>query len=243
MASGTSDGPELFDKDELDYVATNLSDEAVNPESALQDTEPCFAEQLGPEFTSWVGGPAAYKSICSYKRSGKVLTSSLWKVSKEMNMINNLSPNFIFLTVPDSITDIKQAWRCILCTLISEISNYITNVPADKMMDSGIWGGQFTRKYLQNDDRQGDDSEEEDSIESLIELLRGLQHCNFMVGDMEETSSGTKRVEYIYVFVIDRIERFSKGKGSDYLARFKEVIDQTLRVRMGAYIFSVEEDK
>ncbi|KAI1351131.1 hypothetical protein F5Y01DRAFT_325655 [Xylaria sp. FL0043] len=248
MASDILEGPEPFDKDELDYLATNLSDEAINPGDALDDIEPSLTTDMLPALTSWIEGPQKYcYSLCLNGLSGKRLTSALWKASKNAGMIDDLSPNFIFLTVPDSITDVKKAWRSVLCTLISEISNYITHVPPKEMEESGIFGGQFARKYLyaesQDDsDDEGSDSEGVDSVDSLVELLLALRHCEFMKGEKVETTTGTKSLDYVYVVVIDRLDRFTGNDENGYLERFQQAVDQTLYSKMGAYVFYVWQE-
>ncbi|KAH8163836.1 hypothetical protein CIB48_g4423 [Xylaria polymorpha] len=131
-----------------------------------------------------------------------------------------------------------------LCTLISEISDFIRNVPAREMSESGVHGGKLVEKYLIRQEgtnyRQSNDSDETPgSINSLIELLSALQNCDFETGYREEEN--WTDVKYVFVVVVDRIERFSGSSNADYLGAFKEALNQTVVTKMGGYILFVDD--
>ncbi|KAI1427200.1 hypothetical protein F5Y12DRAFT_739179, partial [Xylaria sp. FL1777] len=262
MANEMFDGPQPFNKDDLDYVVTNLSDEVVKPEDVLQDVledvDPSFVEKYRRSFMGWLGRlPNTDILWAGDDDMGDRIASAIWKISKDKIMINNFSPNFIFLTVPDPVMDppegwenaYRNAWRSILCTLISEISSYVVNVPSKEMMESGILGGQFAQKYIERenegvDDDQGSDGKETDCVDSLIELFLALQHCDFVTGEDEETSTGIKHVDYVPIVVLDRFERFcncDEDDVSDRFDRFLMALHYTVVVKMKGHIWFVQE--
>ncbi|TGJ87596.1 hypothetical protein E0Z10_g1167 [Xylaria hypoxylon] len=240
-----------FDKKELEYVAQTLSSEAANPKDVLQGCTVYDPINLWrwEGFELWVGGSKHFKTLTAPKGSGKDVTGYIWALSKIENTIKGMSPIFIFLTVPNSITDPKGALRCLLCTLICEISEHVISVPPEKMAESGIFGGQFVRKYIQRnyhlqDGQQsnaGGDGGNDDEIESLIELLNALQHCEFEATYTEETYSGNKRVKYVYIVVVDGIMKALEDAGPNYWVNLYEALQNTLWSKMNGYTLFIEE--
>ncbi|KAI0540410.1 hypothetical protein GGR58DRAFT_522341 [Xylaria digitata] len=213
MATRFSSGPKPFDLGDLQYVANCLSSEAAKAEDVLQDDA-----LSGQNLTwSWLGFEP-------------------WEISKSTDIINRMSPVFTFVTVPNSITNPKDALRCLLCTLISEISDYVVNVPPEEMADSGTFGDEFVRKYINREYHQqaskeldsGSESEESDDIGVLIELLDALQHCDFQATYMTETDSGIEFVKHVYIVFVDEIKRILEQAGSGYWEDLREALENTL---------------
>ncbi|KAK5635714.1 hypothetical protein RRF57_011426 [Xylaria bambusicola] len=247
MAAGTFHGFPPFDEDELRHLVTNLGDIAVKPEDVLQETH---ADQLFTTETllQLITESSHKRIITSHQGAGTLGISSFWKASRHLDTANATAlPIFIFLAVPESIVGVREAWRCILCTLISEISSHITCVPPEKLKESGIWGGQFSQKYFQLDGpseyEEGTSDEEGDSIDALIDLLLALQHCDYQFySEPGESSSGLLPIEHPFIVVADRLGRFSCDAGEGYRACFDQAVDATVLGKMGGKIFYIEEE-
>ncbi|KAI0520983.1 hypothetical protein F5B22DRAFT_644226 [Xylaria bambusicola] len=236
-----------FDTDELRYVAANLSDEAVKPEDVLQEThadQPLTTRTL---LQLIIESPRR-NTISSYQGAGTLGVYSFWKTAQDLNTVNApVQTTFIFLAVPESIVGIREAWRCVLCTLISEISSHITHVPPEKMREYGIWGGQCSQKYLlfdvPSEDEGGTTDEEGNSIDALIDLLLALQHCDYQFYSVpEEGSSRLLPIQHSFVVVADRLGRFSSGDGKGYRDCFDQAMEATVLDKMGGKIFYIEEE-
>ncbi|KAI1748105.1 hypothetical protein F4782DRAFT_534694 [Xylaria castorea] len=241
MATNSSTGVKPFDKGELEYVRQTLRAEAIDPEGVLQGIVHYDSNEVWEDITSWIGDLNHYKNLMPDIYLAGPTTAALWERSKDTKFtIKELSPILIFLTVPDSVTDIREAWRGLLCTLICEISDFATHVPSEKLSESGVQGGQFVRKYFNCDDQESDD-EVDDDINALIELLSALQHCDYETGYSVLKNGATAEVNYVYVVVIDRIKRFSDNSDSDYSEEFSTALRETLVDKMGAYILFIDE--
>ncbi|KAI0453399.1 hypothetical protein F5B21DRAFT_479943 [Xylaria acuta] len=253
MATNSPAGLKPFDKGDLKYIRENLCQEAINPRDVLQDAIHYDLNEIWEDITSWIGGLESDKYLLPDTRFGKPITAAIWERSQDFKFtIKGLSPIFIFLTVPDPITDIGTAWRSLLCTLICEISDFISRVPSEKLSESGVHGGQFVRKYFNRDGQQrggtgGDTLGSDDAdqtthnVNALIELLSALQHCEFETGYQVKKNGGTAEVKYVYVVVIDSIKRLSKSSDADYLGSFKEALGKTVATKMGGYILFIDE--
>ncbi|GAW21366.1 hypothetical protein ANO14919_108850 [Xylariales sp. No.14919] len=228
---------DLFNKEELNYVATSLSSEAANPEDVLSD-----GTVVPPEVPwSWAGFEAFtaasqhYRTVQVPEGRGKEVTAQMRKAAKNTHTLNGMSPVFIFVTVPDYITDPRLALRCFLCTLISGISGYVTNVPPEKMAEEGVLGGQFVRKYI---DAESDD--DNDGISPLVQLLNALRHCDFATTYRKKKNSDAMHLEY--VIVVEGFMRLVEDAGWEYYRPIKAAIENTLTAKMEAYTLFVEED-
>ncbi|RWA06686.1 hypothetical protein EKO27_g8415 [Xylaria grammica] len=227
---------DLFNKKELNYVATSLSSEAANPKGVLSD------ENVIPEVLwSWAGFEALtaasqhYMTLQAPKGRGKKVTAQMWEEAKITLTVSGMLPVYIFVIVPNSITDPRLALRCFLCTLISGISGYVTKVPPEKMAEEGVLGGQFVRKYI---DAESDD--DNDGISPLVQLLNALRHCNFATTYRENKNSDAVHLEY--VIVVEGFMRLVEDAGWEYYRPIKAAIDNTLSAKMEAYTLFVEEN-
>ncbi|KAI0183325.1 hypothetical protein EV127DRAFT_414281 [Xylaria flabelliformis] len=238
-----------FNRTELERVTQILSLEAIKIGNVLQGATRNEWDCLWEDVLSWIDGGLDenldddldgdlneelrrdlrhYKNLYPDIGHGALLTAHLWKRSEDKDMtFTGLSPIFIFLTIPDPIMDLRVAWRCLLCTLICEISNYMRHVRSTKLRECGVYGGQYIYRYFSRAgiERGGEDS---DDIGALIELLSAFQHCDY---DMEHT----------YVVVIDRMTRFSDCGDSDYSKAFFSALRKTLVRKMRAYILFIDE--
>ncbi|KAF2964120.1 hypothetical protein GQX73_g9447 [Xylaria multiplex] len=239
MATQLPVGPKPFDEDDLKYVVDCLSLEAEKAEDVLRGGALSDDQMTWdwPGFKPLVEDSKHYQVLTVRKGSGKQVTADLWEQSKRTGTINGISPTFTFVTVSDSITDPKDAFRSLLCTLISEISNYVVRVPAEEMADSGIFGEEFVRKYIDREYHQQvsqqlgseSESEESDEIEVLLELLEALKHCDFEFVEQN-------------IFVFDGIRRVLEEASSGYWEGFRAVLENTLWAKMKLYTLFVEEE-
>ncbi|KAI0552328.1 hypothetical protein F4679DRAFT_581628 [Xylaria curta] len=227
----------LFNKADLECVTQILCLEAVNIVNVPQGAIHREWNYIWEDVILWIDGGLGegldedldedlphYKNLYPDIGHGALLIADLWKRSEDM-AITGLSPIFIFLTIPDSITDLRKAWRCLLCTLICEISSHIKHICSTKVGECRVLGGQYIYRYFSGADinRGG-----EDDVGSLIELLSAFQHCDY---DMDHS----------YVVVIDRMTRLFAGCSSDYSEAFFSALKETLVKKMRAYILFVDE--
>ncbi|KAI0423057.1 hypothetical protein F5X98DRAFT_369072 [Xylaria grammica] len=228
---------DLFNKEELNYVATSLSSEAANPKGVLSDENVIPSEVPW----SWAGFEALtaasqhYRIVHAPEGRGKEVTAQMWEEAKITLTVNGLTPVYIFVIVPNSITDPRLALRCFLCTLISRISRYVTNVPPEKMAEEGVLGGQFVRKYI---DAESDD--DNDGISPLVQLLNALRHCDFATTYRKKKNSDAMHLEY--VIVMEGFMRLVEDAGWEYYRPIKAAIENTLTAKMEAYTLFVEEN-
>ncbi|KAI3321594.1 hypothetical protein HD806DRAFT_537264 [Xylariaceae sp. AK1471] len=220
MATEEPTGPKPLNEDELRYVADTLYAEIVDAEEVLQSTN-CSFESLEAAFTGWILNVPSCRRITAPKGMGKSITEALFKLSndKTKEKIHKWSPKFIFLTVPDDITDPRKAWRLLLSTLVHHVSKDISEVHLEQMAQCGVYGGQFAQKHIDSN-----------KIEPLIDLLTTLQNCDFSTtGD-------------ILVVVVDRAGRFSGQLTSTWMGKLKKPLKETLLDHMLAHVLFVDED-
>ncbi|RYC57221.1 hypothetical protein CHU98_g8988 [Xylaria longipes] len=236
MATDSSLEPTNFTMAELGHINRTLSLEATNPQETFQGTFLNNSSELWEDIKSWIGGPDSYQYVRTYPYYGKPTTADLWKRSKETDLqIRGSSPIFIFLTVPDYITDPEAAWRSLLCTLICEVSHFVTRVRPTVMSHYGIYGDTFLDKYFDHDRGTR-------NVNALIELLSALRLCDYQTGYcFRDEHNRRRRARYVYVVVIDRIKRFVGIGESNYWESFEAALRQTLVDKMGAYILFVDE--
>ncbi|GAP92928.1 hypothetical protein SAMD00023353_8400320 [Rosellinia necatrix] len=235
--------PTMFDMGELMYVASSLLDEAIDPEYIFRDAKPEPSEPLALAFLNSIEHFRIRRPthIPSDTLLGKNSFSHLWASLKEVTIVGGLSPKWIFLTVPESTTRVEQAWREMLCTLISELCKYVVDVPTATMQKAGVHSGESSWIYF---DYIEGASSNHTSILCLIHLLSALQYCVFQTSCEAETEWDTEHVPCIPVVVIDRIERFAKEPaGAKYMRLFNRAIGAAWRDKLNARIAFIDEPK
>ncbi|KAI0437184.1 hypothetical protein F4803DRAFT_556244 [Xylaria telfairii] len=239
----TSSAAELipFDITELKRLCFLLLPQTVNLENSLQGASYCNVKPIWGDIMSWVGGPdESIVHLVVQEGFAKPIIAGLSEKSKEMNCTTEgLCPMFIFLTAPDYITDNNGIWRSLLCTLICAISNFVRDVPAEKMSESGVYGSRFDGGYLKH---YGDHQFKDINVVNLISLLSALQNCDFQTGYGNYINDIWVGVEYVHIVVVDRVGRLCSPRNEHTVKAFKEALKQTVATKMGGRVLFLDED-